>query len=62
MTKNKNKLEKLSEEEKEKLCDLLMSNLYDRHWCNMKGINYSDPDIQKIREETYKEFWEIYKK
>ncbi len=36
----------------------LMDNLYDRIWCNMHEIDYVDPDINKAKEESYKEMFE----
>jgi len=51
------KINKLSEEERKIFSDRLMDNLYDREWCRRHRINYVDPRILTVKEETYREIY-----
>ena len=51
------KINKLGEEERQIFSDRLMDNLYDREWCRRHRINYVDPHILTVKEETYREIY-----
>jgi len=52
------KIAALSSEQETKYRQRLIDNLYGRFWCEMHEINYADPDINKAKEELYKEMIE----
>lgn len=51
------KIEDMSARERTALLD----NLYDRYWCKRKGINYSNPNIEKARQITKLEIKKNYR-
>ncbi len=53
------KIQKLSEEDKLKFREELKNCLYYKHWCEIHGINYSDPNIPEAREKLYNELFGI---
>ena len=40
----------------EKLESILRDVLYSRTWCAFHGIDYANPDVEKAREELYREY------
>jgi len=55
MTSIDEQIDKMPEAERERFEKLLIDVLYSRHWCRQHGIDYVNPDIDKAREELYKE-------
>jgi len=51
------KIKKLSKDEYLKFRKRLEDNLYNRSWCFFHRIDYTDPDIQKAKEECFKELF-----
>jgi hypothetical protein len=50
-------VEKLPLKDRDKFDKLLLDVLYDRYWCRQHGINYTDPDVKKAKEELYNQFF-----
>lgn len=46
-------ISKLSTEQQRKFSTLLIDLLYDRDWCAVNNIDYSNPDITKAKEILY---------
>jgi hypothetical protein len=46
-------ISKLSGEQQREFSNLLTDLLYDRDWCSIHNINYSDPDFLKAKEILY---------
>jgi len=51
------KIQSLEKEEKQEFGSILIKNLYDRKWCIINKIDYTNPDIQKAKEKTYIEIY-----
>ena len=51
-------IDKMSEKDQERLEELVIDRANERDWCNMYGIDYVNPDFDKVREEVYKQFFE----
>ncbi len=52
------KIERMSEKKQEKFRTLLIDVLYDRYWCRVHSVDYVNPDVQKAKEELYRQFFE----
>lgn len=52
------KIGKLSEEDFIKYDKEVEESLYDREFCYMNDINYTDPDVQKVKEIVYNQLFD----
>lgn len=51
------KINSLDSEEQNHFSEELLDRCYDRDWCMEHDFDYADLDIQKVKEETYKELY-----
>ena len=57
MTNIQDLIKNLDSCEYKKFMEAVEDRVYDRDWCKRHRINYNDPDILKLKKETYKELY-----
>lgn len=53
------KMERLSPELQESLQERVTNVLHDRYWFACHQIDYSDPDVPKVRETVFREEYQL---
>ena len=54
----KEKVNDLPEKGRERFSDEIIQVCHSRSWCKIHGIEYSNPNIEKVKEILYREMFE----